>query len=362
MTLFDHMSEACSRLTKGQIIDYFGMSRTQLYKWIKEGIGDRKQRKCKVIPEETAENAVKVIIKYPHFGGRKGQIYMIYHRLGYIAMKSYDDLKRSVKRLLTQEMSARRLFALKEAYEHQKPYTIGEIWAQDITGITVEGVNFKVALLIDTYSQYLLGVSVARRESVQLVSSPVEQALAFNNGMPPKKFLLSDNGSVYVSDKHGKLLKSEDIIHKRIPSCRPQYNGSVECGGKEFKNIFYNVWAKREADGTDKEKSLRERVYFAVKETANVLNNEIPRPSLGGISPTDVHNGNASEKIKANHKYMVYERGRKNIPPWKRNYWDVLKDALGLKTLTNLEVKTKFFFFCRRPLRKIAKIQPEGVR
>ena len=65
----------------------------------------------------------------------------------------------------------------------------------------------------------------------------VKQALAANGGNGPEQFLLSDNGSVYVSDHHGKLLDKADIVHKRIPACRPQYNGAVECGIKEFKNV-----------------------------------------------------------------------------------------------------------------------------
>jgi len=45
----------------------------------------------------------------------------------------------------------------------------------------------------------------------------------------------------------------------------------------------------------------------------------------------------------------------------KRNYWDVLKEVMGLKQLSALELMTKFCFFCPRPLRRIAKLELEGV-
>jgi len=286
---------------------------------------------------------------------------MAYYRLGYISRHGYNSMKHTVKKLLIQEMFKRDLFPSKDAYVHQRPDDIGEIWAQDITTITVESASFKVALLIDTFDQYLLGVEFAKRESVKLIESPVQQALTFNKGLPPKKFLLSDNGKVYVSDAHGNLLDSSEIIHKRIPPCKPQYNGAVECGGKEFKNVFYNVWAEYQNNTADKEKSIEDRVRIAINATAKRLNHEIPRPALKGVTPADVHNRIAKYKILANCKYIEQERKRKNIPPWKKNYWNMVKDTLDLKNLTKLEVMTKFLFFCLKPLRKISKIQSEGV-
>lgn len=90
-------------------------------------------------------------------------------------------------------------------------------------------------------SQYNLGASISKWANAALVEGPVKQALEANGGEGPERFLLSDNGTPYVSDEHGKLLEKADIVHKLIPACVPQYNGAVECGVKEFKNVFYNV-------------------------------------------------------------------------------------------------------------------------
>ena len=49
-----------------------------------------------MFPEKIVENAVTVMMDYPHMGGRKGQVYMIYHRLGYISTKAYDQVKKIV--------------------------------------------------------------------------------------------------------------------------------------------------------------------------------------------------------------------------------------------------------------------------
>lgn len=108
-----------------------------------------------------------------------------------------------------------------------------------------------------------------------------------------------------------------------------------------------------------KKKNLLSRVEAAVSETARLLNEVIPKPSLNGVTPDDLHKGVSSAKIEANRQYLEHEHEKEE--PWKRNYWDVLKEAMGLKQMTALELMTKFCFFLPRPLRKITKFGLEGV-
>ena len=354
------MKANCKRVTMDLIMRQCEFSRSQLYEWGR-GIRPRKERECKIVPQDTVENAVDVIMTYPHMGGRKGQAYMIYHRMGYISMNGYNRVKKTVKRLLFQEVFTRQLLPERTQYEHVKPAKIGQIWAEDFTELKVYGYTFKLSLLIDVFGQYILGAAVSRYANASLVEKPVIQALEAHGGKGPEEFLISDNGTPYVSDEHGRLLEKADIIHKRIPACVPQYNGSVECGIKEFKNVFYNVWAQQEGKEADKEKNLLLRVEASVKESVRLLNEEIPKPSLNGITPADLHLGVSNEKIEANLQYRKQEQEKEDVEPWKKNYWGVLKEAMGLKQMNAMELMTKFCFFCPRPLRKIAKLGLEGV-
>ncbi len=356
--MIDRLRTSCPLLRLEEICAGCRHSLSQIYQW-RQAVSDRKKRKPKVLAEQTVENAAEVIAAYPHFSGRKGQAYMLYHELGFIGMKAYDGIKKNVKRLLCQEASTRQDGPGKEYYEHVRPTGIDEIWAEDFTELRVCGVAFKAALLIDVFSQYLLGVSVAMRATAALVAEPVNQALAFNNGQGPAKFLLSDNGKQYISEEHGRLLDSVEIVQKRIPSCKPQYNGAVECGGKEFKNIFYNIWERREREGSDKEKNLTERVRLAVVETAGILNHEIPRPSLDGVAPVDVQQGREVARKAEVERYREGELAKKDPPPWKRKYWDVLKTGVGTSMMNTKELLTKLAFFFPRPLRRIAQLNQE---
>jgi transposase InsO family protein len=279
---------------------------------------------------------------------------MLYHELGSISEKGYDRIKKNARRIFLQEVNRRRLFPEREGYEHIRPRKVGEIWAEDFTEVTVEGHTFKAALLLDVFDQYYLGRAVAPVATAALVGRPVDQALKANGGQGPERFLLSDNGKQYISTKHQRYLTSTEIVQRLIPACVPQYNGSAECGMRDFKSVFYNVWERMKREGADEGKSLLARVEAAVEETVRLLNEAIPRPSLGGVTPADVHYGRKEVRQKEIREYRETEEARE-VPPWERGYWDVLKSGLGIDRMSSGELLTKLAFFYRKPLRRIAR-------
>jgi transposase InsO family protein len=337
-------------------------SKSQFYQWLKEGVRERKVRERQTVSQGVINAVVDMIRKYPHFGASKGQAYMIYHQMGYAPQHIYKTVKKMVKRLVFQEVSNRRLLPARTSYEHERPQNPGEIWAEDFTEIRVCGKKFYVALVIDVAIPHYLGGTASIRADDKMVTSPIEQALDSNKGKGPQQFLLSDNGSQYVSGAHGEFLDKLDIIQKRIPSCKPQYNGSVECGIKEFKNVFYNVWAKvEESDLRNlKEGELLVCIQVAINETIRRMNDEIPRLSLKGVTSTDVLKGKAEEKREINRTYLRKEQERKEVTePWNRKDWGLVKTHLFKENISNLELMTKFCFFLKRPLRRLAKLGME---
>jgi len=365
VNLFHLLLKDSRYLNRYQLIKESNYSKSQFYSWLNatanagiEGIAERKARECKPVSEKVARGSVEVIRKYPHFSASKGQCYMIYHQLGYIPQHLYKSIKKIVKRLIFQEVSNRQLLPARTSYTHERPQFPGEIWAEDFTQLQVCGKKFYVGLVIDVAMPYYLGGTASIRPDDRMVELPVEQALGSNNGQGPKRFLLSDNGPQYVSTRHGNLLEKLTIIQKRIPSCKPEYNGSIECGIKEFKNVFYNVWVHREKSAIAEEKTLSERVQRTVAETIQKLNEEIPRPSLNGITPADVWKGIAKERIEINRKYMEKEQYKKEVTkPWNRNDWRIIKNHFFKEAISNLELMTKFCFFLKRPLRKLANLE-----
>lgn len=373
MNLFHCLLKSSRYLNRYQLIKESHYSRSQFYTWLNsgiDGISDRKARESKPVSEDVVKRCVAVIGAYPHFGARKGQCYMIYHQLGYMSQHLYKRIKAMVKRLIFQEVSRRHLLPARTSYRHERAHAAGEIWAEDFSQIRVCGELFYVGLVMDVAISYYLGAASSRRPDDQMVQIPIEQALELNNGRGPKRFLLSDNGPQYVKTRHGDLLEKLEIVQKRIPSCQPEYNGSIECGIKEFKNVFYNVWAHMETENEvrktsegvneevqSREKSLLERVQLAVAETVGKMNDEIPRPTLGGVTSADARKGIALERREINRTYLEKEREKKEVmKPWNRKDWSVIKEQLFNGDVSNLELLTMFCFFLKRPLRKLANL------
>jgi hypothetical protein len=89
------------------------------------------------------------------------------------------------------------------------------------------------------------------------------------------------------------------------------------------------------------------------------MNFEIPRPCLKGVTPNDVQKGVAKQQIECNRKYLEQEQQRKEVKPWTKTTWELVKDILFEIGLSDLELMTKFCFFLKRPLRKLPDLSPE---
>jgi hypothetical protein len=102
-------------------------------------------------------------------------------------------------------------------------------------------------------------------------------------------------------------------------------------------------------------------VEVAVAETVALLNESIPRPCLGGVTPADVHYGRQETKQQQVREYREAEQARRDVAPCQRSYWEILKSGLGLASMTSGELLTKLAFFGRKPLRRIAQRNQESV-
>ena len=356
----DRLDEECRRMNGGQIVGQCAYSASQLAQWRQRA--ERKPREAQWPGAETVQNAANVILDYPHFGGVKGQAYMNYHGLGFIGQKRYDELKTMLGATINREVSERNLLPDKAEYEHVKADRPGQIWAEDFTDLPVEGTRFRVAMLIDVYDQYILGYACGRRATAALAEKSVEQALALSDGRGPEQFLLSDNGTQYVGERHSFFLDAKEIVQRRIPGCSPQYNGSVECGNKEMKNVFYNRFELRRKLQTDEEKSLDRQVQAALSDAVFELNRQIPRPALQGRTPADVQFGDSksAQEERLNNETRN-QPAVTNETPITRKPWQIVQNAVKEAGMSAKETLTKWAFFKRKPLKIISRLNMEGV-
>jgi transposase InsO family protein len=354
----EDLAGRCDTLSRTAIIEEGCFSRTQVWAWTQE-IGDRKERPKKQLPESTVEHAAELAGRYPWLGGRKAKGYLTYHGLGVIGEKAYDRVRDNVKRAMVQELSGRKDFEREEAgpKERRSREGPGRVWAEDFTELCVRGVLFKLAVLIDTFHRLYLGWEVSRRADEDLVSRPVKMALHATNGQGPEEFLISDRGSQYTSKAHELELTSQQIVHRLIPACRPDYNSEVESEMRLIKELFYCEWEER-VRRQGEPKTMRE-LEQGVRETLGLvfelLNEKIPRPYLKGVTPSDVQHGREQAAQNRVEAYVRSEQGR-NVSAWRRGYWEVVKESSKVGEMSTQELRTKLAFGGRSPLRRIAKL------
>ena len=120
-----------------------------------------------------------------------------------------------------------------------------------------------------------------------------------------------------------------------------------------------NIWERLERNGTDKEKSIDERVHRAVAKTVDLSNFQIPRLALGGVTSADVQLGLQGQRQKEIAQYRDQQVAKKTSKPLSRPIWDVIKQGVQVELMSTKEVLTKLAFFGMRPLRRIAKINQE---
>lgn len=362
--MYKQLQKTLGSLNSRELLGVTMYSASIVYEWLK-GPRERKERECALVAESVAVNALRVILEYPHFGGAKGQGYMIYHQLGYIPRHLYQRLKKAAGRIVFQQAYGQNLLPKPSVYQHERPDDVNKIWAEDFTTVTVLGSSYPAAVVEDVFSKKYLGNCVQLRENSELVARPVNMAVIENNNAGPDQFLLSDNGSQYVSDAHGKLLARHDIVHKLIPASRPQYNGSIECGMRDIKSVFYNVFAKNDLkqfapmddpEPSTERKKLLDKVSLAMAESVRRLNDEIPRPALGGVAPQDVYSGVAEEKKKLNAEYLEKEQMKEKVKRWSKSEYELVKEVLKEKQLSKKELVIKLYFFQKNPLRRISKL------
>jgi hypothetical protein len=98
---------------------------------------------------------------------------------------------------------------------------------------------------------------------------------------------------------------------------------------------------------------------LAAAESTHLLNDEIPRPALSGVTPADVHFGRKAQRQKEIKQYRQEQEARGTPPPLSRPWWDVIKGGVGAEVMSSKKLPTKIAFFGVRPLRRVAQLNRE---
>ena len=281
------------------------------YNHLCKTIRDRQERET-VIPEEDIEAAIEQIINHPFLGGRKGALKLLEDQKALIGETYYKEIKKQLMDLSEEEYSKRKKVSeLKtnqykrqnvneEHFEKIETTKCHDVWAIDFTELKLLGIRFYVCVVYDLFSQAYLSVIASQTPTMEVAIEAVEQAVHYANAKP-SGFILSDNGSQFLSKNYQDLLVRLGLNELRIPAGKPWYNGALESGNRDIKKTiltiaFYKACINPAITRTG---VCREEIFGFLKvccgESLSVINKEIPRPKFG-TTPLAVLNGDVLKK------------------------------------------------------------------
>lgn len=291
---------------------------------------DRKKlgRDQMLLNEKEMAATVQQIEQFPAMGGKKGRANLIHNQKALIGAETYKSVQREMMSLCGRELASRRLpRKTPPPFQAPTPNALNEVWSADLFSIQAWGHKWEVSVVQDLYNQERLAFEPYKDAAdAEQVRSSLETARLQRGGQAPTICTKTDRDARYT--KVFKDAFAEVGTHLRIPPGCPWYNGEIERGQRDNKDVLAGVLAKMERPKPGQEILA---MQIACNKTAQLLNTVISRPSLGNVTPAEIAKGIADEVRQRNHEFI--EKGReerRQRAPQTKRWRQRLADTLDL--------------------------------
>lgn len=236
--------------------------------------------------------ALKVIIKYPDWGGEKLSQYLLQKEVCYLSPSTMNRIKSNLKQYLDLEN-----LNYTQRYEFLHP---NDCWALDFLEFKWKNQTLYLCFILDDKSRYILDWSITSKARSKFVQNLLSKAFK-KYGKP--KAVKSDNGPQFRK-QFQEFLNSWLVKHHVSPYFSPSYNGKVERKNRDLNDIIEQV--------DQKEKSMEE--LFTIIGNSIYEHNYIrPHQSLEGVTPYQSYMG-FEDKVKAKMEaFKKREKERKGF-------------------------------------------------
>ena len=196
-----------------------GVQRSAYYAW--------RDRPCKVIPPEelALRRRMKVLFRASRdsLGSRT-----LGENLRDEGFKTGRDRTRRLMKTLNLKVKQKRKYKVTTDSKHHlpvaenvlnrqfSPQAPNQAWGVDITYLWTDEGWLYLAVVMDLYSRAIVGWSMDKRMTQQLVSDALTMAL-FRRHFPKGTIIHSDRGSQYCSKRYQRLIKNNGLLcHKQV--------------------------------------------------------------------------------------------------------------------------------------------------
>ena len=288
-----------------------------------------------LIENKDIDHVVQQIIDYPFLGGNKGSLKLQHDEKAVIGSTLYGEVKQQLKLEVEKDIHKRREQCELEKnrykrsaenqkeYEHIVPSQIHEMWSIDFVTFVLYGIYFNICVVYEIYSQAYLAIKVADSANSEVAIEAVKHAVEYS-GAKPKRYLLSDNGSAFISEDFEALLDSIKMFGQQIPPGQPWYNGALESGNRDLKKALYTI-AFHDAckDIKISTKSVaRDHIVSSLEgycdAAQQMINEQIVRPKFK-TTPVLVLNEKIKESLKKQNIFVKkrYKQRKKRMADLK---------------------------------------------
>lgn len=166
---------------------------------------------------------------------------------------------------------ARKENILNQQFHTDRP---NQVWTSDITYFRVGERHFYICVILDLFSRRVIAHKISRKNSTQLVSSTLKQAIA-ERGVKAGLIFHSDRGTQYTSHSFCALLKSYSIVQSFSNTGKPHDNAVTE--------TFFSTLKREELYRKDypSEKKFKQ----AVDTYMTFYNTKRPHKTLKNLTP-----------------------------------------------------------------------------
>lgn len=272
-----------------------------------------------LLTDDELKATLAQIERFPAMGGKKGRANLIHAQKALVGSGTYKAIQRELMSLCGKELNARRQPRTPPPpFQMPKPTALNEVWSADLFSLEVWGHKWEVSVVQDIYNQERLAFEPFQNAATaDNVKASLEVAHLQRGGQLPTICTKTDRDARYTAVFKEAL--SQFGSHLRIPPGCPWYNGEVERGQRDNKDVLAGVLANTRRPESGQELMA---MQTACNRAAQLLNTTISRPSLGNVTPTELAEGRADEVRTRNQEFVEQSRrARKKREPAPRAPW-----------------------------------------
>ena len=287
--------ELAPQLGVAPICQALGVSRASLYRRRRPRKEPERKTPARALSETERQQVLKVLHSEPFVDKAPGQVYGTL-----LDQDTYLCSTRTMYRILDAKGEVRERREQLQRPSYKKPELLAtapnQVWSWDITKLLgpVKWSYFYLYVILDIFSRYVVGWTVAEGESAALAKRLIAESCEKQRILPGQLLLHADRGSAMTARPVVYLLAELGVTRSHS---RPHVSDDNPYSEAQFKTLKYRP------DFPDRFGCIQDATAFSRSFFA-WYNGEHRHSGIGLLTPETVHYGRAESVIAARQETL----------------------------------------------------------